>query len=278
MKLATKIILQCGVLATAGAIQAAVLAGEVPSTSRIGLPRLLNVPSVPAASTEEFHAPEGTSILPLLNDYEAFVVRLLLTKGHLRAGIEAYESGNDNQALAHLGQPVEVLHDNLDRWVGTPGAEPFEAALGALVAAVHAKAPIDAVTQDLAMALRTLDGAIEKLDVDIRESPTFTMLVTLAVLRAAADEYDLGVSGGRIVDIIEYQDARAFMLEARACAESASGDLMAKNSGAYGILIAEFAALEMALPPAAQFPGTRTTTADLRRAVVRVGLLYDSFK
>jgi hypothetical protein len=275
VKQATKIALACGAFL---ATQATALAEQPPSAARVGIDRGASIALAPAASTEEFHAPEATNILPLLNDYEAFALRLLLTKGHLRAGVEAYESGNINNALAHLGQPVDVLHQSLDKWIGTPGAEPVETPTDALVAAVRAKLPADAVNRELTSALGELDRAIEKLDADIREAPAFVMLVAIAVLRAAADEYEIAVSEGQVVDVIEYQDARAFVLEARTFTEGASAHLKARNAGAYGILQAEFAALNMELPPAAQFERTATTAAALHRAVVRIGLLYDSFK
>jgi len=246
--------------------------------SRIGLDDGRPIALAPAASTEEFHAPEATSVLPLLNDYEAFAVRLLLTKGHLRAGVDAYAAGSVNDALAHLGEPVDVLHKDLEKWIDRPGAEPIETPLAALVAAVRARMSLDVVNQELATALHELDGAIEILDAEIRESPAFVMLVAIAVLRTAADEYEIGVSEGSVIDVIEYQDARAFILEARTFADAAADHLKARNAGAYGILTAEFAALEMELPAAAQFERTLTTSADLRRAVVRIGLLYDSFK
>jgi len=278
LKVSTKILTGCGALLAAGLTQATLVAGQLPPAGRSVFSGDVDIKWVPVASTEELHAAEGTSVLHLLTDYEAFVVRLLLTKAHLRAGIEAYESGNVGNALAHLGQPVDVLHEDLDRWLRTPGAEPFEAVLDELVAAVRAKASIDVVNQELGTALSAIDGALEKLDVDLREAPGFIMLVTVAVVGAAADEYALAISDGHIVDMIEYQDARAFILEARAYAKAASAGLMAKNAGAYGILMAEFAALDMALPPEAGFLGTPTKLAELRRAVARIALLYSSFK
>jgi hypothetical protein len=256
------------------------LAKEWPSSARFGPDDRPAVALAPAASTEEFHAPEAMNVLPMLNDYEAFAVRLLLTKGHLRAGVEAYESGNVDYALAHLGQPVHVLHEALDKWIGTPGAKPMKTQLDALVATVRAEMPVEAVHRELKAALGELDAAIGKLDADIRETPAFVMLVAVAVMRAAADDYEIGVSDDQVVvDVIEYQDARAFMFEARAFTEAASAGLKARNTAAYGILQAEFAALNMELPPAAQFErATMTTVGELRRAVVRIGLLYDSFK
>lgn len=290
MKWAITIILGCGVLAAVGASDSALHAGDMPSPGDDGQVRLASVSSTPeektepdesfapAESTEDLHAPEGTSILPLLNESEATAVRLLLTKGHLRAGVETYELGMRQQALAHLGHPVDVLHDSLDVWIDTPGAEPFEAARGVLVAAVRANSPSQAVRQDLAVALRVLDEAIEKQRTADRASVTFALLVTLSVLRAAVDEYDLAMAGDLIVDVVEYQDVRAFILEARDFARSRSAEFLAMNPGAYGILLAELAALEMALPPAEKFHATPAMSADLRRALVRIGLLYDSFK
>lgn len=271
-------VLRCSALLTACAIPVASLAEKPSSNSWIGLDDGLPIALAPAASTEEFHAPEATSVLPLLNDYEAFAVRLLLTKGHLRAGIEAYASGSVNNALAHLGEPVHVLHKDIVKWIDRPGGEPIETPLTALVEAVRAGMPLDVVNRELATALHELDRAIEILDAEIRESPAFVMLVAIAVLRTAADEYEIGVSEGSVIDVIEYQDARVFILKARTFADAASDHLKARNAGAYGILTAEFAALEMELHPAAQFERTLTTSADLRRAVVRIGLLYDSFK
>src|SRR6185369_16840912 len=140
---------------------------------------------------------------------------------------------------------------------------------------VRAGMPVDVVSQRLSIALQELDGTMEILDAKHRESPAFIVTVAMAVVQAAADDFENGVSEGQIVDIIEYQDARGFVLEAQAFIEAASINLKASNRGAYGILMAELEALKMELPFVAQLERTQTTAADLRRAVVRIGFLYD---
>ena len=83
-----------------------------------------------------------------------------------------------------------------------------------------------------------------------------------------ADDFENGVSEGKIVDIIEYQDARGFVLEAQAFIDAASVNLKVSNRGACGILMAELEALKMELPFVAQLDRTPTKAADLRQNLV----------
>lgn len=203
---------------------------------------------------------------------EAFLLRLLLIKGHLRVGQELVELGRWNDALPHFLHPSEEIYKELAPALAERKLAPFDKDLDALAALVKAKGPRARVLQGLAALGAKLDAAAASLPPETRRRPAFTLAVAERLLDAAADEYKAAVEKGRIANPVEYQDSRGFVWTAEDLVRSAAPVLEARDADAYATLLAAFAALKRAWPAAVPGKGRAMPEAEVRANVSRAAL------
>ncbi|MEQ1890554.1 MAG: hypothetical protein ABL951_15460 [Alphaproteobacteria bacterium] len=142
---------------------------------------------------------------------QVFAVNLLLAKGHLHISQEMAGLGLWDFSAAHAQHPAAEIYNNVAPELKKRGAAPFEAELEALVEQVIENKSGAALDQAYATVIAKIDAAAATLDVSKRTSPAFTMASAMALLKQASAEYVIGVSGGKIVNLQEYQDANGFI-------------------------------------------------------------------
>jgi hypothetical protein len=76
----------------------------------------------------------------------------------------------------------------------------------------------------------------------------FVTETVVETLRSAAEEYDEAVKGERIRNVVEYQDARGFVLQAEKLFGTIGNEVSAKDSDAAEAIRAALADLKSALP------------------------------
>ena len=137
----------------------------------------------------------------------AFLRDLGFMTGHLRAGMALYEEGDIEAAKTHMGHPIEekygAVADELDRL----GYGTLRDDLLALGAATEEAAPAEEIRS-------MFDAVIAKADAAGAASPASPRerLTALAALgRIAADEYAIGLEGGQLANLHEYQDSWGFL-------------------------------------------------------------------
>ncbi|MXQ10283.1 hypothetical protein [Microvirga makkahensis] len=116
-------------------------------------------------------------------------------------------------ALPHFLHPEEAIYASLRDDLKAFNIAPCQAALKSLSQTVRAKNK-DAY----ARARAALDERLAAAETAVRAKETrglyFTLETALEVLQRAADEYEEAVEENRIANVVEYQDARGFVLEA----------------------------------------------------------------
>jgi hypothetical protein len=163
-----------------------------------------------------------------------FLFRLALMEGHLMVGHELLQAGRQPLALPHFGHPVRELYDDIEPELRRRNLPGFEADLLRLEAAATA-APMAAETTALYQSIiATLGRARESVPASLRASVPHMIRLCADVLDVAAGEYGEAIERGRIRNIVEYHDARGFMLWARnelsrlqSATASGGGELMA---------------------------------------------------
>jgi hypothetical protein len=205
---------------------------------------------------------------------EAFQLRLLLIKGHLRVGRELLQQGRWNDALPHFLHPSEEIYKDIAPALAERKIAPFEKDLAALVAMVKAKTRRDDVLKGLDALGTKLDAAAGTIAAETRQRPAFTLAVAERLLETAADEYKAAIEKGRIANPVEYQDGRGFVWAAEDFVRAAAPALKAKDAEAYAALEAGFAALKRAWPTVV--PGTGAAQAvpeaEVRANISRITL------
>ncbi len=139
-------------------------------------------------------------------------------RGHLAAAVANAESGAWDLAAAHTGHPAELL-PTIDRMVSSKDAA---------VAAALRTGAADAVRAAGARDLSALRTTVTDLDRQLAAVPALVMgsaragearyqaSVMATLVGVVAEEYREGVDGGRVVNVVEYQDAHAFLQRALA--------------------------------------------------------------
>ena len=140
-----------------------------------------------------------------------FVYNIEQMKGHLEQAIVNKENGNNTLTQAHIQHPIVEIYDAI------------EAQLAA-VDSTHNTLLFNSLNQlskntdnsNLAQFKEQTNGVNQILDKAIDlvapgDNSTFTLIVASWLLDAANTEYDSGVRNGKIIQIVEYQDAIGFI-------------------------------------------------------------------
>lgn len=143
------------------------------------------------------------------------VVVLAQMQGHLLVAQELLEQKNVNAAVPHVGHPVDELYGALDPALQSFGIAPFLSTLEALRQQVR----LNPNTPDTKLKLAKAQQAIAAAAKTVTGESAMPAPLLLSVVRqlgaTAAEEYSAAIAGDRVVEVIEYQDARGFLLEAQ---------------------------------------------------------------
>lgn len=153
--------------------------------------------------------PEVTGLTGASED-TALTVNIGMVRGHLNAAAELVKAGKFKDAVPHVHHPIEEIYPDLEAPLAARKIVGLKQALETLHEAVEAEKADDIATH-LAAALALCDAA----DKSVKEqgTPAFEADAGLRLLKMAVPEYAEAIKDGRIVNIVEYQDARGFMLE-----------------------------------------------------------------
>ena len=139
-------------------------------------------------------------------------------KGHLEQAVANKQAGNTELAIAHSGHPiieVFVLMEGPLAEVSPERAEALKEALEALPNSVQSDT-VQAFSQKVAEITGMLDEAVEVFAGEEAEELSTKAGVIKGLLETAGIEYAEAVDNGEIIEMIEYQDASAFISRANA--------------------------------------------------------------
>jgi hypothetical protein len=170
-----------------------------------------------------------------------------MIRGHLLVGAELIEAGRWADALPHFLHPEEEIYGSIRDQLKTFNIAPFQVALKSLSQTVKAKNK-----EAYARARAALDERLAAAETAVKakeENGTYFVLETaLEVLQQAADEYEEAVEKGRIANVVEYQDARGFVLEVDRLVGTVMPAASAKNADAAKALQASLGDLKATFP------------------------------
>lgn len=208
---------------------------------------------------------------------QGFVTQLLLMRGHLNACMELHEAGVPGQAAAHCSHPIDELYGDLGLQLDERGLPGFAGQLNAVVEALRSNRPEAEFLAAADGAAAAIDGSIAAIDPAVRSAPGFTIAIVTGLLRTAQSDYQASLVDGRIANIVEYQDSRAFLEQARRLVDDARELLAARDAAAFSSLQEELDGLSRLLPM--QPPPDTKTGADRVAAIVdRVDAMQTSFR
>ncbi|MFQ5658210.1 MAG: hypothetical protein ACE5G5_11760, partial [Candidatus Methylomirabilales bacterium] len=156
-------------------------------------------------------------------------VNIELMKGHLISSLENLRVGDQALAQVHASHPVSELFDFVapPLRARSPG---FESELRRLLTELQQK--LDSGLQPveyeriLVQVFAVLDQALNMLiPPNILAEAGFQVAIISHLSQTASHEYHEGVRDGRVVALVEYQDAYGFVQRAQTLARSLKGEI-----------------------------------------------------
>lgn len=140
-----------------------------------------------------------------------FVYNIEQMKGHLEQAIVNKENGNNTLTQAHIQHPIVEIYDAIEAQLAAVDSNHNTLLFNSLN-----QLSKNADNSDLAQFKEQTSGVNQILDkaIDLvtpEDNSTFTLIVASWLLDAANTEYDSGVRNGKIIQIVEYQDAIGFI-------------------------------------------------------------------
>ena len=172
-------------------------------------------------------------------------------RGHLLIAEELLASNDPSGAEPHVGHPVDELYGAVESPLQERQIPSFKSQLEDLRQQVRLNPEPALVKAKLATARQGIQQAERALAPAPLSSPQ-AIAVARALAAVAASEYTAAEAGGQIVETIEYQDARGFLLAASAVIQAALAQPNAERSTliqAQTTLQAMLQALPSATPP-----------------------------
>lgn len=152
-----------------------------------------------------------------------YMTKLGLMKGHMVVGKELLDLNEPEQAEPHIGHPVEEIYADIEEQLEKRNVKEFKTGLDDLHNLVKAKPNDPEIATNFASSMKAIDDAIAAVPEDKRNSPAFILQTINGLLDTANSEYGAAIAKNKIVEDIEYQDSRGFVLYAQ--------DLYARISG-----------------------------------------------
>lgn len=143
-----------------------------------------------------------------------YVYNIEQMKGHLEQAILNKEDGNNTLTRAHILHPIVEIYDFIEAPLVTVDSNlnhTLYTSLNALSQNVE-KLNVSKFTEETEKSNKMLNDAI-KLIVP-QENSTLNLIVASWLFDVANTEYEGGVSDGKVIEIVEYQDASGFISRA----------------------------------------------------------------
>lgn len=153
-----------------------------------------------------------------VTDLDVLVV-LAQMQGHLLIAQELLLQRQFSAAEPHVGHPVDELYGALAPALQQRQIPPFLNTLEELRQQVRLRPEAPTTAGQLAKAQQAIAAAAQAIDG--AATPPTVAAVVRQLADTAVQEYAAAVAGDQIVERIEYQDARGFLLEAQRLLEQA---------------------------------------------------------
>ncbi|MDO9412334.1 MAG: hypothetical protein Q7T81_07140 [Pseudolabrys sp.] len=215
----------------------------------------------------------ATNLPPDLTFYRT----IALIRGHLLIGDELVSQKQWVAAYPHFMHPTEELYDLIKDTVKDYNVKPFDKALKSLAQAVKAKD-----SKKYAASLKAVQAALASADAGVKPKQaanwdSFSFAAALEALKVATAEYTAAFKDGKLVNPVEYQDARGFIFHADAMIAAVAPGLEKKNADALKKIRADIADLKLAfptaMPPKAPIKDAATVSSTVSRIELAAGPL-----
>jgi hypothetical protein len=221
---------------------------------------------------------EKGSAASLAKDDAAYLTHLGLVRGHLDNGVDRYRKGAQDAAKTHMKHPGDELYADLAPTLDERGAQVFGDQLENLATLVENGAPVSEIEQAHKAVLDRIVQA-EATAFGPGGPEIKTRLETIVnLVRTAAEEYEVAVKDGEVVNAHEYQDALGFVRVAERLLEGVSDDERRQAADAIAATQEQLDAIAVAWPSLVPPGQLETDPSLLHGAAARIEIASLSVK
>jgi hypothetical protein len=155
-----------------------------------------------------------------------FVSSIEQIRGHLEQALINKESGNNTLAQAHSLHPIEEVYSSIEDQLVNQNSTLNQTLSGALQ---NLSSPVtNATLQDFESQIdyvnMLLNNSVQAVvpSSELNNNPAFNASVVGRLLSLAGHEYEEAVANGTIKEVVEYQDAQAFIHRAESIFKSSA--------------------------------------------------------
>lgn len=226
--------------------------------------------SPPGASTSA--APASGGVASFTAESVSVGEALAQIRGHQLVSLALYRAGDQQGALTHAGHPIAEVFPTLKLELVEHGGDAagLEASLKTAADAVDDKAPVDDVAKAFNEAAALTVAAERTVVGSAADGSAYRASVIASLLVTAGREYEEAVADGAVRELIEYQDAYAFVNEARRLYDGIAADVRSKAPGDADEIDRALASLAGALPTV-EPPASPKSVADVQALTAQIG-------
>lgn len=198
-----------------------------------------------------------------------YMTKLGLMKGHLYVAKELLDLQAPTQAEPHIGHPIEEIYADVEDQLSDRNVADFKDPLIALQDEVRAGAKdASKISTEYQSSMQSIDAAIASLPAAKRTSPAFVLPVINGLLDTADSEYGAAIADNKIVEVLEYQDSRGFVVYANELYKSIEPEMAKTQAEAHQAISTKLAELTAAWPTV-MAPASPVKTPDQVSALIK---------
>ena len=175
------------------------------------------------ANTTTSVANATTANLPNVTLVE-FVSNIEQIRGHLDQALFNKESGNNTLAQTHTLHPIEEVYSSIEDQLVNQNSTLNQTLSGTLqnLSSTVTNATLQDFESQVGYVNMLLNNSVQAVvpSSELNNNPAFNASVVGRLLRLAGHEYEEAVANGTIKEVVEYQDAQAFIHRAESIFKS----------------------------------------------------------
>src|SRR5215218_9569511 len=186
------------------------------TTEASGLNATTKIANETATITTPTAAPDVTLV--------EFVSSIEQIRGHLEQALINKESGNNTLAQAHSLHPIEEVYSTIEDQLVNQNSMLNQTLSGALqnLSSTVTNATLQDFESQVGYVNMLLNNSVQAVvpSSELNNNPAFNASVVGRLLHLAGHEYEEAVANGTIIEVVEYQDAQAFIHRAESIFKS----------------------------------------------------------
>jgi hypothetical protein len=199
-----------------------------------------------------------------------FVYNIEQMKGHLEQAVVNKENGNNTLTQAHIQHPIVEIYDAIEAQLTSVDSNHNTMLFNSLsqLSKNSDNLDVNQFKEETNGVNQILDKAIDL--VAPGDNSTLTLIVASWLLDVASAEYETGIRDGKIIQIIEYQDAIGFISRSESLLNETLPTLNQSMKVTGDEALKLYPQLNSKVQTMADINDIHTTTSEIKRKIANI--------